>query len=352
MAGPVPGLVEDDPRHKLLLYPRNSYSRKYEWPLEEDLDFYLAVQGLYEVAGNLLQLLPVEQTYDEDEATGETEYSRFLSRHVPTRADGRWLSDRADAVPLRAVALSESDAVGESRTYEAARPFEVNVTMFLDELHPEPDCLSISSYRSVQDYSCHETVQVTSALVAPATAMSLLRATQTAPDTQAFRLPDASDLEFASEVAGFELTGWIEEHGYAEGLDSMDPLASGMHYPPHRPSTVLPALAELTPDADMRIWRDTNEHIVFISRVWDDSDGGTRSYGSAGHQLLIDRPSLSELLQRLNRCLIVEVQFTRYVHSSAHRAGNIGRNDDEQVLHRNPLTKYFLIDLAGGIHGR
>ncbi|WP_315278947.1 ATP-binding protein [Kocuria carniphila] len=344
------GQAEDDPRHELRLYPRNTYSQKSEWPPEEDLDFYLAVQGLYEVAGSLLQLLPVGQTYDEDEETGETEYSRFLSHHVPTRADGRWLSDRADAVPLRAEAFGGSGAVGGSRTYEATWPFEVNATMFWDELQPEPDRLSISAHRSVQEYSRHETVQVTSALVAPATARSLLRATQTAPDTHAFRLPDASDHEFTSEVAGFELTGWIEEHGYAEGLDSRDPLASGMHYPPQRPSTVLPALAELSPDADMRIWRDENEHIVFISRVWDDSDGGTSSHGSAGHQLLIDRPRLSALLQRLNRWLIVEVQIRRYVDSSAHRAYDIGRNDDEQVPYLEPYTKYFLVDLAGGIH--
>ena len=105
------GRAEDDPRHELRLYPRNAHSQKSDWPQEEELDFYLAVQGMYEVAGSLLQLLPVAQTYDEDEETGETEYSRFLTHHVPTRTDGRWLSDRADAVPPRAAVPLQSGAV-------------------------------------------------------------------------------------------------------------------------------------------------------------------------------------------------------------------------------------------------
>lgn len=343
------GRVEDDPRHELRLYPRNSYSQKSEWPQEEDLDFYLAVHGLYEVAGSLLQLLPVGQTYDEDEETGESEYSRFLSHHVPTRADGRWLSDRADAVPLQAEDPGRSGAVGGVRADETTWPFEINATIFRDELQPEPDLLSVSAYRSVQHYSRNETVHVSSALVAPISARSLLRAMQTAPDTRAFRLPDASDREFTSEVVGFELTGWIEEHGYAEGLDCKDPLASGMHYPPQRPSTALPALAQLSPDADMRIWRD-GEQIVFISRVWDDSDAGTSSHGSSGHQLLVDRSSLSALLRRLDRWLIVEVQIRRYVDSSEYRASGVGRNDDERLPYLEPYTKYFLVDLAGDIH--
>ena len=344
------GRVEDDPRHELRLYPQGAYSHKSEWPQEEDLDFYLAVQGLYEVAGSLLQLLPVGLTYDEDEETGESEYSRFLSHHVPTRADGRWLSDRADAVPLRAAVPRKSGAVSRSRTDETTWPFEIDAAMFRDELQPEPERLSVSAYRSVQDYSRNETVQVTSALVTPTSARSLLRAMQTAPDTRAFRLPDASDREFTSEVTGFELTGWVEEYGYGEGLDSKDPLASGMHYPPQRPSTVLPALAKLTPDADMRIWRDLDKHIVFISRVWANSDGGTSSQGEAGHQLLVDRSSLSALLRRLDRWLIVEVQIKRYVDSGEYRAYGIGRNDDERMPYLEPYTKYFLVDLEGDIH--
>ena len=266
------GRAEDDPRHVLRLYPRDSYSQKSEWPPEEDLDFYLAVQGLYEVAGSLLQLLPVSQTYDEDEETGETEYSRFLSHHLPTRDDGRWLSDRADAVPSWAEVPRQSSAVTGSRTDETTWPFEINVTMLRDELHPEPDRLTVSAYRSVQDYSRTETVHVNSALVAPSSARSLLRAMQTAPDFRAFRLPDASDREFTSSVAGFELTGWIEEHGYAEGLDSKDPLASGMHYPPQRPSRAVAIAAGLRPDSDMRIWRSEDGHVVFASKVWDESD--------------------------------------------------------------------------------
>ncbi|GAA1526236.1 hypothetical protein GCM10009690_31930 [Brevibacterium permense] len=343
------GQTKDDPRHELRLYSQNTYSMKSDWPSEEDLDFYLAVQGLYEVAGLLLQILPVKQTYEEDEETGETEYSRFLSDHVLTRADGRWLSDRADPIPPQAKVIDESNAVGSSRTYRPSWPCEVNDTMFWDELLPEPERLSISVHRSFHDYGGNEIVQVNSALVAPATARSLLRALRTAPDVNAFRIPEAADRDFTSTVDGFELTGWVEERGYAEGIDSLDPRARGAHYPPPRPSTAVRELAALIPDADMRVWRDEKERIVLVSSIWADSDGRTGSYNNTGHQILIDRSSLSALLQQWNRWLIVEIQIRRYVDSSVHRTHDVNSNDAHEPS-QVPRTKYFLIDLAGGIH--
>ncbi|WP_143445429.1 hypothetical protein [Janibacter indicus] len=344
------GRSKDDPRHELRLYPRDSYSQKSEWPLEEDLDFYLAVQGLYEVAGNLLNLLPVAQTFDEDEVTGETEYSRFLAHHVPTRVDGRWLSDRADSVPSHSTVPRQSGALSGMRSDWATWRFEVNATMFREELQPKPGRLSVSAYRSTQDRGRNETVHVTSALVAPTSARSLLRALQTAPEFRAFRLPNASDREFSSMIAGFELNGWIEEHGYSEGLDSMDPLARGIHFPPQRPSSAVRALAELSPDPDMRIWRNADGHVVFTSHVWDESDGGRGVHGSSGYQLLIERSSLSALLQMLDRWLIVEVQIKRHVDTSERRLYGVETDDHEWMPYLEPYTKYFLIDGEGYIH--
>ena len=140
-----------------------------------------------------------------------------------------------------------------------------------------------------------------------------------------------------------------DEH-HPRGLDSRDLLASGMHYPPQRPSTALPALAELSPDADMRIWRNEDGHVVFISSVWDESDGGTSSRGSAGHQLLVDRSSLSALLRRLDRWLIVEVQIQAVRRLQRAPRHNTGRNDDQRLPYLEPYTKYFFVDLEGDIH--
>ena len=194
---------------------------------------------------------------------------------------------------------------------------------------------------------------MTSALVTPSSARSLLHAMQTAPDTRAFRLPNAAEREFSSTVAGFELTGWLQEPGYAEGLDSKDPFAGGMHYPPQRPSTDLPALAKLSPDADMRLWRNEDGHVVLVSRVWDKSDGGKSSHGSGGHQLLIDRSNLSVLLRRLDRWLIAEVQIEHYVDdSSEYRSYGISGNEDNSPPYQEPYTQYFLVDFAGEIHDK
>jgi hypothetical protein len=67
--------------------------------------------------------------------------------------------------------------------------------------------------------------------------------------------------------------------------------------------------------------------------------------------LLIDPSRISELLRRLDRWLIIEVQIKRYLDSSAHRSYNVGR-ESEQLPYLPPYTKYFLIDFAGELHDR
>ncbi len=298
------------------------------------------------MAGTLLQFLPVAQTYDEDVETGDTEYIRFLARHTPTRADGRWLADRRDAPPQRVELLTESGTTSRGPGDEWV--FQISSEMFYRELHPDPDWFNVSSSRSVQDFGRDESVHVNSALVPPGTAHALLRALQTAPDWQAYRIPDTNDYEYSSAIAGFELTGWIEPHGYSEGLDAKDPNGVGVSYPPERPSTTMPGLDDLTPDNDMRLWRDQDGRVTFISRVWDESDGGTNSQASSGYELLTERASLGARLRRLDRWLIVEVGIRRHVSPS--RTYDTPRGDDERLGYLQPSTKYFLTDFAGEVH--
>ncbi|BCW48101.1 hypothetical protein StoSoilB13_04430 [Arthrobacter sp. StoSoilB13] len=228
------GRVEDDIRHTLKLYPRNSYASRGEWPEEEDLDFYLAVQGLYEVAGLLLRSRPVILRYDEDDEAGESEFTRFLKWHTLTRDDGRWLSDRRDPSPPNA-RIDRDDPMGlGTASYGPTWANQIESHRFKEELFPSPDQVVVSGFRSADHYSRNERVSMHSALVTPTTAPALLRALQTSPDKHAYRIPDTGDDTFSSTVPGFELTGWIEDHGVDYGLDRLDPYARSIDFPPVR----------------------------------------------------------------------------------------------------------------------
>jgi hypothetical protein len=341
------GRTEDDRRHALRLYPGDNYSSHGEWPEEEDLDFYLAIQGLCEVAGTLLQTRPVVQRYDEDEETGESEYTRFLKWHMPTRDDGRWLSDRRDPAPANAQ-IDSNDPMGlETDRDDEHWIYRISVDRFRQELFPSPTQIVVWGYRSVDHFSRNERVSITSALVSPGSAHALLRALQTSPDKHAYRIPDTTDETYSSTVPGFELTGWIKPHGYDYGRDRQDPYAKSIEYPPIRPMTSIPPLDSLVPDADLRLWRE-GETIAVTSTAWDDSDK-RQSIGSSGQTLVFDRSWLTGMLEKLDRWLILEVEIQRRSNETSRSRSKLA-DYDERLSLSSPYTKYFLIDVTGDAH--
>ncbi|MHA7264105.1 ATP-binding protein [Arthrobacter sp. TMN-37] len=347
-AVPSRGRAEDDNRHALNLYPRSTYPHKSDWPEEEDLDFYLAVQGLCEVAGILLQHRPVVQRYDEDEETGNSEYTRFLQPHMPSRDDGRWLSDRRDPAPEYARLDSQSPSDVGTGTRDPHWIHQITSPRFSQELFPSPEEVAVWGFRTVQYYSQSETVSIHSALVTPDTAPALLKALQTSPDKHAYRIPDAVDEEFSSTIPGFELTGWIEPHGQAHGRDRQDPYAKSIDFPPNRPTVAMPPLKALVADADFRLWRD-GENVVIKQTTWDDFANERQTTGSSGDAIVANRSWLTGVLDELDRWLIVEVEIKRRSEDSAFR-GSKSTDDEDQFRFLPPYTKYFLIDNTGEVH--
>lgn len=337
------GRVEDDTRHALKLYPPNNYPHKDDWPEEEDLDFYLALQALYEVAGVLLQYRPVVQRYDEDEQTEDSEYTRFLQRHLPSRDDGRWLSDKRDPAPANAQLETRDPAGLRPAGHDPHWIYRITSERFTQELFPEPGTVVVWGYRSVNHYSQNERVSVHSALVTPSTALALLKALQTSPDKHAYRIPDTTDEEFSSTIPGFELTGWIQPSGYAYGRDRQDPYAKSIDYPPTRPDNSFPPVEALESDRDMRLWRD-GKSVVIVSTAWDAYTDERQTTGSSGETLVVDRPWLSGMLAKVDRWLIVEVEIKRRSKSTSKY------DDEERVGFLPPYTKYFLIDSKGETH--
>ncbi|MCQ1948110.1 ATP-binding protein [Arthrobacter sp. zg-Y1116] len=342
------GRREDDNRHSLGLYPEGAYTHKGEWPEEEDLDFYLAIQGLCEVAGVLLQHRPVVQRYDEDEETGSSEYSRFLEWHIPSRDDGRWLSDRRDAAPEYARLESEDPSGLGAGRRDPYWIYRITPARFRQELFLAPEQIVVWGFRSAAHYSQRETVSVRSALVTAKSAPALLKTLQTSPDKHAYRIPDTSDSEFQSSVPGFELTGWIEPSGYTSGRDRQDPYAKSVSYPPIRPTNGIQPLESLAPDADLRLWRE-GEKIVIEQTTWDDLSDERNAIGSSGDTLTANLSWLTGVLDKLDRWLIVEVEIMRRSNDSAVR-GSKYNDDEEHFSLLRPYTKYFLIDTTGNVH--
>ncbi|WP_210502800.1 hypothetical protein [Nocardioides xinjiangensis] len=339
------GRIEDDPRYTHELYRRNSHPRKTDWPEEEDLDFYLSVQALYEVAGRLLERLPVQDRYSDDETTDANDYTRFLDVHMPTRVDGRWVADRRDAPPFHAQLRSDIAIYGAREKSDLDWTFEIASAMFEREVFRQDGRVAVSVTRDVAGSSRRESVRVSSALVSPPTAHALLRALQTAPDKHAYRLPEVNDREFELTNGAFKLIGWIESRPERSGQDRHDPLAGDIAYPPDHPGQLVDGLF---PSEDMRAWYDEHGAIAMTSLVWSELNDSNSSRGTSGEELLADSAWLGDQLKRLDRWLIVEVEIRRRCDDSP--SGFAMREDDENIGYLMPYTKYYLIDSDGGVH--
>ncbi|MBK6544283.1 MAG: hypothetical protein IPG12_03235 [Saprospiraceae bacterium] len=97
----------NDPRFTLW---ESSYSNQETWhdhssyPRTDDLNFYLSYHAMHVAASRLIEKMPVikSRNWDDDPCQD------WISRHILTREDGKWLADGRDVLPLnRPIWLSE-----------------------------------------------------------------------------------------------------------------------------------------------------------------------------------------------------------------------------------------------------
>ncbi len=336
---PYRGTHEDDPRHALRLYREGStFAYRTTRPDADDLDFYLSTHALWTVAGELLKVHPVYRDSDAD----LDEFTDWLRGFRVTRDDGRWLADRRDPSP-------QSVLTGEDRL-DAGWVWRLNSGHFSERLFSDDGWVRAWESSDESGYEAGQRVLIRSALVTPAKARALVLALQTAPSYMGYRIPDATDSDYQLDVQGFQLAGWVLDPDGHEGIDSKDPLAAGIKYPPYTPSDEVVDLLGLEPDADMREWTRAGG-IALRSTCWDDmsATSSDRSTGTQGQRLEIRRDALQGLLDLAGRSLIVEVMIDR-THKAHEQIYTMRsrQDDDESLPPRERSYKIYLFDDSGG----
>ncbi|EIU14719.1 hypothetical protein MA5S0422_1968 [Mycobacteroides abscessus 5S-0422] len=339
------GGFEEDSRHVLGLYRSGTSTYKADWPENDDLDFYLSIHALYEIAGRLVARLPTVHVYDD----GDDEWAGFLQHHIPTRSDGRWLSDRRDAGPVME-SIGDCDRGSRDSKFDEW-VYQISRRNFDRHFEPIAGWPTVWGRRTSLSRSRSEYTNVSSALIHPQTAQSLLRALRLAPSVTPLRIPDAQDHDW-SGTGLFRLGGWIESAWHSKGLDDQDPYSGDVSFPPARPARAVVNSMHLSSDADMRYW--TREGVeVLRSTVWDDTlpIGQHERAGSSGDELTINPVFLRELLRAEKMSLLVEVEIRRY--SSANSSFRHRRNDDEendQIGYAEPSAMYYIYGQDGEVH--
>lgn len=295
---------------------RGLYHSHGSIPDVETLHTYLEYHAMCCAAGEMVDSLPVAM---EMYADGPSDpWENWLEEHVPS-GEHYWLADLRGPTPFRPDCWGQFAPlkewllrIGESE-YEAALGFG------------EPGHtgeMVIRGHHEVGDELRYGTVRVSSALVTPETARSLLRALQAA-NPHDFLLPiDGIGRDDARiNEPGFDLRPWLRVRRLKQGLDKFDPWArveisslSGFG------QDFLTAM-DVGASPDRLEFQQADGEIIGRLELWNDRLDKERASGpySMGERLWVRFDTLLEYLQRCGRDLIIEVQIARNRSEASQR---------------------------------
>jgi hypothetical protein len=328
------GRWDDDERSTRQRYDEGHTHHSHgSYPRADNLHFYHAYHAMMIVAGNLLAGTP---THRDSEYGENDEFADWLNRHELSRIDGRWLWDRRDPVPLERYSWQD-------RTKDDDTDYRITSDDF-DEALNIGGMLNVWGTWTTTDSKFEQSNRVYSALVTPDKSHSLLRALGTARNVYDYAIPSAgSDMEI--DKFGFTLKGWVVDQCRDQGLDGMDRWSGGIRFPPPSPARFIVDLMALTTDLDDRYWRNPKEIVVMTSKVWGHFDEAKRheySNPERGSRLQANLDFITELLAKLGRDMIIEVQIDRGRQRRPYESSD--ENDGERIPTK---AKLYLLGTDG-----
>jgi hypothetical protein len=320
-------------RRKLYSHDETHHSHG-SYPRTDDLRFYLSYHAMMMVAGKLLVTDPLHQ--DPDDPHDSFEY--WLLDHGLSRRDGNWLADRRDPQPLNWPNWKDLQDSDEW-------PWSVQIVDFDRLLGVGNERLNLWGHWTAKSGKREESVQIYSAFVSRDKSDALLRALQTATNPHDYRIPNGVD-ECQIDHGEYQLKGWILDQNQPSGLDEFDPWSGDIKYPPIKPAKFVIDALPIVSDLEGRIWsnQDNNKEVIWC-QIWgqieDKNDDNSAEYG---RQLIANVGYLVDLLNRVDKDLIVEVQVKRNILRSSYE-----RYRENDVGYVPAYTRIYLIKSDGRI---
>jgi hypothetical protein len=319
-----------------------AWSDHGSYPQIDNYSFYYSYHAVMVTAARLLSKMPVihETRYADDD---EDKLEHWLHYHELVRNDGRWLSDRRDPAPLK-----RRDWIKQSAGKDWL--WEVSADDFYDCL-----CNQGSAPRFVcvdGDWNDHfdssiESIDISSALVHPSAASALAAAMRTSDDPWSFAFLNHSyhDMDFTKPP--FQLMTWLQPPGESSGrLDTFDPYAKNISFPPCKVAPKIAALLKLTPDIEFRQWKQPKHSTAsLIAEIWSTKEQsksrGREEPFRSGSRLCASVDLLKELCTKTRKSLV----FT--VHIRRHKQERYRAPDEERLGYIQPSHKIFIFSANG-----
>lgn len=321
----------DDPRRAAgAIGDQETGVDRYGWPNAEDLQYYFTYHAALTVAGRLAR--KSRPYIDPDEP--DVDYVEWLRRFDLRREDRRWMSDARRAVPSLAL------APGPSKRGDWM--YSVTRDDFPRAFLGAPGWVTLDQSAGYEDYGSSERIGVSSALVDPSTAGSLVRALQGSASFSDYRIPESDDEDFSFDADPFVLKGWMRTP-YAEGgVDERDPFATHLRVPTARPSDEIVAALGLVASVDGMTWtarKDSDVH--FVAESWAAKEGREPPRGPAGYRLRATDAGVRLLTEKTGLSLLVEVRVDRNDDSPRYSA-------TKRIEYLDDYVTFFLYDRRSG----
>ena len=293
-----------------------TYNRHGTIPTVERLERHLEWHAMWCAVGELLKVEPLaESGRSHDSLSEEVAWRKLASPPI-------WSADIAGPIPLER-RFWRSDAGPLGRWIERI-PEGAHLSALFSEDPLDYFVVDGGWTRRMADRV--EFVNVSSALVAPSVASSLVRAWQTVEDSWSYAVPSEGDvMGHDIDEPPFRLFGWLRNANidHSCGIDGKDPFAAhgmGIQGSPGRRVTKACELV-VQNERGRCWWSGQCDAPMFVYQAWGDGeeeDAPAAGVSSSGCRLLAHRNQLRQFLVESDWKLIVEVRVTRLIGKPAN----------------------------------
>ncbi|MDO1449183.1 hypothetical protein Q0590_23100 [Rhodocytophaga aerolata] len=301
-----------DPRN--ILWNRSSQDRETwhdhsSYPRTDDLDFYLSYHSMLVVAARLIEKMPViskRDWYDD-------EWSEWLSRHLLTREDGKWLADCRDPLPLKRPEWIFNRVDGNDNWKMAIT--DLDFLTCLNDQEKKDAWITVKGGWHEKQGERSESFHISSALVSKGASNALLRALATCSDPHDYKLPDYDEDGMEIDSGIFSLKGWINKRSGSEGIDEFDPYANQVEYPPYSVGSSIKEILGLTLNSEGKCWSiNGSQEVSLICETWNSSrKTKDEEPAQSGMRLKASLKFLKHICKALNCELIFKVSIKREI---------------------------------------
>ena len=314
---------------------RETWHDHGSYPRTDNLDFYLSYHSMMVAAAKLIENMPVVSKRD----WYDNEWNEWISGHLLSCDDGKWLFDYRDPVPLKRPdwILDNKDDnwrtdISEDNFYDV---------LLTDDIDGDKWFCVYGGWNE-RDSERNENYSINSSLVSKKTSNALMIALETCSDPHDYKLPNYEEDRMEIDSGFFKLKGWIKDESASKGLDEYDPYADNIDYPSYTIGESIVNKLNLSAANNGKLWYlSTLSSPSLQCETWNSyRDDRNESSNQAGTRLKASLQFLKHMCSILNCDLILEVSIKRDINYRY-------RNSEDKYEYSKPLHKLFILSSDG-----